>query len=158
VVSAVLALTTLTACTPEGRLLLAVRPVAGEPVLLLAGCTDFLIDRIHLRPENDGAAASPGRPERELDRTGAVVPDSMPLLGDPVAGWTVVEDGVAALAPGRRYSLYARTAEGDETVPITFADTDLAALGPDEVLVGKVPSSYRTMTEGEFREQAEEAC
>ncbi|MEU4161102.1 hypothetical protein [Actinoplanes sp. NPDC026670] len=155
---ALAALAGLAACTPADRPLLALRTAGGEPVMLIVSCDDFRIGRIYLYPLGDNPAVAVDGPERELERTGSAVPDSMPLFGEPPAGWAVTDDRLTALAPAQRYSLFAGTPDGDDTVPIAFTDADLAGLGPDEVLVGKAPISHQRMTEQEFREQGEKDC
>jgi hypothetical protein len=151
------ALSGLTACSPRDLPLTAIRAVDGQPVLLLAGCPDLQIDSVSVYPESVDAPVPDGSPTRELDRTGPAVPESMPLFGDPPPGWTADDGKLTALAAGQAYGLMAR-ADNRKAVPIVFTDADLAALGPDEVLVGKSPSSHKKVTEQEFRKQAKKAC
>jgi hypothetical protein len=154
---ALVALSGLAACGPADRPVTAVRAVDGEPVVLLAGCSDFQIDRVSLYPSSVDAPVPDGSPDRTLDRTGTTVPESMPLFGDPPSGWTADDGRLTALAAGQAYSVSAY-ADGGSAVPITFTAADLAALGPDEVLVGKKPSSHKKVTEREFHKQAKKAC
>lgn len=154
---ALIAVSGLAACTPAARPMTAVRLVDGEPVVLLAGCADFQIDSVSVyAASGNSASAAPGH-DRDIERTGDVVPESMPLFGDPPAGWRVTDKRLTALAPGQRYHLSAWGGTR-KTVVITFADSDLAALGPDEVLVGKTPSTHKKTTEKKFREHAEDDC
>jgi hypothetical protein len=151
------ALPGLAACTPADLPMTAVRAAAGGPVVLLASCADFEIDRVSVYTSSRDVTASVDGPGWEAERTGGGVPDAMPLLGEPPAGWKVVDDSLAALTPDQPYGLSAND-NGRRTVPITFTDADLAALGPGEVLVGKTPSSHEKVTEQEFRKRAKDAC
>jgi len=151
------ALPGLAACTPADRGLTAVRAAGGRPVVLLAGCADFEIDTVSVYTSSRDVTASVDGPDWEVQRTGVGVPDAMPLLGEPPRGWKVVDDSLAALAADQLYGLSAY-ADAHGTVPITFTDADLAALGPGEVLIGKTPSSHEKVTEQEFRKRAEDAC
>jgi hypothetical protein len=151
------ALPGLAACTPAALPLTALRSAAGEPVVLLAGCPDYTIDEIQLYTSTTNVTASVDGPRRRIARTGAEVPASMPLFGDPPAGWKVTDEGLTELAADGYYSLVAyEGAQG--TVGIGFAAADLAALRPDEVLIGARPNGHRTTTEQEFRERAKDAC
>jgi hypothetical protein len=151
------ALPGLAACTPADLPLTAVRVTGSKPVVLLASCADFEIDRISVYTTSRDATASVDGPDWKVERTGAEVPESMPLFGEPPAGWTVVDDGLAALAADQPYGLSAYD-NGRGTVPITFTGADLATLGPGEVLIGKTPSSHEKVTEEEFRKRAKDAC
>ncbi len=147
----------LAGCSPAALPLTAVRAAGGEPVVLLAGCADFQIDSISLYTTTRDVTASVDGPDRRLRRTGTQVPESMPLFGPPPAGWEVTDDRLTALAADQPYGL-AAYGDGGKTVPITFTAADLAELGPDEVLVGKTPSSHKKVTEREYRKRAKNAC
>ncbi|WP_089006592.1 hypothetical protein [Micromonospora viridifaciens] len=93
-------------------------------------------------------------PDRKLRRTGTQVPESMPLFGPPPDGWEVTDDRLTALAADQPYGLAAY----DNARPTVGITADLAGLGPDEVLVGKTPSSYKKVTEREYRKRAKDVC
>ena len=147
----------LAGCTPAALPLTAVRAAGGEPVILLAGCADFEIDWISLYTTSRNVTALVDGPDRKLRRTGTQVPESMPLFGPPPAGWEVTDDRLTALAADQLYGLSA-FGDGGKAVPITFRAADLAGLGPDEVLVGKTPSSHKKVTERDYRKRAKDAC
>jgi hypothetical protein len=147
----------LAACTPGPWPMIAVRSVGGDPVVLLAGCDDFRIDRISVYPTSPDPTESTDGPRRRIERTGTVVPDSMPLFGPPPAGWTVTDDGLTEPAPGGLYGLGAASGT-DDAVPVNFTVEDLAPLGPDEVLVGRSGSGQEKVTEQEFRRRAGQSC
>jgi len=151
------ALPGLAGCTPADLPMTAVRADGGHPVALLAGCSDFTIDRISVYTSTRDVTATVDGPNWKVESTGDQAPEVMPLLGEPPAGWKVIEDGLGQFAGDQPYGLMAYdNARG--TVPITFTGADLTALGAGEVLVGKAPSSHEKMTESEFRKRAKDAC
>jgi hypothetical protein len=151
------ALPGLAGCGPPSRPLTAIRARDGQPVVLLAGCADFKIDDVSIVPESGDSTAVDNGPYRALNRTGSVVPDSMIFFDQPPAGWSVSQGVLTELAPDKTYNLMAY-ARADQTVPITFTSADLNALGPDEVLIGKLPGGHRKVTESDFRRRAKDSC
>jgi hypothetical protein len=151
------ALPGLAACGPPDRPLTALTVAGGAPVVLLAGCDDFTVDSLTVYTRGRNPTVAADGPNRQLDRTGSTTPQSVPLFGDPPAGWQVTDDRLTELAADQSYGLSAFS-KGRNTVPIGFTAADLTALAPGEVLVGKVPSSNEKVTEKEFRKRAKKAC
>jgi len=150
-------LTALGACTPAARPLTAVRVVGGQVTVLVATCTDFQLDTVSLYTDNSGSTGPALGPQRRLVRTGTDVPDSLQIFEAPPSGWSVAEAVLTALTPKQLYGL-GGYAQAKSTVPIVFTAEDLAALGGDEVLVGRAPSSHEKVTEKKFRERAKKSC
>jgi hypothetical protein len=164
VVGALVALTVLAglaACSPADKKVTALHHVDGHPTVRIGPCADFGTKRISVysvgaSPEvqwtvrrDDGFAGS------KVQR-GAAAPAEVQLLQAP-PGWVIVNESLTEFAPGAQYavSVYG---DGGSTVPIQFTVEELAALKPNQVLVGRYSSKREAITESKFRREAEKSC
>ncbi len=142
----------LSACTPAPKPVTAMRLAAGQPTLLVVSCPDFQIDyvSVYLVTETSPRAAW------VINREGGAVPVEVGLLEAP-PGWSVSDRSLGALADGAEYSAVAYD-QARPSVTIHFTLAELAALGPDQVLVGKPASEREAVSEASFRKKARESC
>ncbi|WBB69526.1 hypothetical protein [Micromonospora sp. WMMD812] len=142
---------TLAACTPAAKRVAALRSVDGHPTLLVAACDGFEADGVSVST----VGVTP-RVQWDVDRDTGAASTEVRLLQLP-AGWTVTEGTLTAFEPGREYTVSA--ADGGETsFPVHFTVEELAALAPDQVLVGEAAGERKAVTESEFRREAKESC
>jgi hypothetical protein len=159
---ALAAVATLPACTPAERPVTALRLVDGHPTLVIESCPDFHVDGVRVfttdpSPAPGGVSSAAATRQRWVaDRTGGSVPGELRLL-EASPGWSVSERSLTAFAPGKEYVAWAFD-QAAAAVSINFTLAELAALGPDDVLVGRPSSKRAAVSESRFREEAKESC
>ncbi|MEU7653548.1 hypothetical protein AB0C50_30435 [Micromonospora taraxaci] len=151
VLTTLVALAGLTACSPAEKPVLALRVVDGQPALVMAECAEFTADRISVYTVDVTPAQS-----WTIDRNGGGEVTNVTLFELP-AGWTPDEQTLTAFEPGTEYSV---AAYGDRhnAVPVHFTLAEVTGLGPDRVLVHEGQTQRKAVTETAFRDKAKKAC
>jgi hypothetical protein len=149
------ALAGLAGCSPADKPVAALRLVDGEPTLLIAECDDAEINTVSVYTSADGASVDEAWGAR-TDYLSPVEASEIRLLQTP-PGWSLTDSTLTEFAPGSEYTVAAYGSSSD-AFPIDFTMDQLAALGPDAVLVGESPSETKTRSEADFRDNAKDAC
>ncbi|PTA46163.1 hypothetical protein [Micromonospora sp. RP3T] len=142
---------TVSACSPAAKRVTAMRQVDGQPTMLIVGCDTFDADRVSVSTEG---VSPPMQWDTDRGTGGAV--DEVRLLQSP-SGWTVDGQTLTAFQPGTEYTASAFDS-GHRTVAVRFTLAELAALLPDQVLVGEPGGKRKAVTEDAFRRAAKKSC
>ncbi|WP_223874494.1 hypothetical protein [Salinispora fenicalii] len=137
----------LAGCTPAPLPVAALRNIDGAAVLVLADCPTFTATSVSVYPVGSTTSGKWRISQDTRELVGEV-----PLFQVP-SGWELDQQTLDAFQPGQEYSV-AVYGRAERARPIKFTLAQLAALGPDQVLVDRGEAVSLTR----FRDQARRKC